>query len=304
MAEQEEGRWVTLKNGTRVFIKDGQTLEEAIQDREKEKVDLERYFDKGYKTEDVERYADGKLKPNIFDTNETGYIQKNEEAKDKRNIIMMTPNEYFDLVEKGFGVSAYEQIKMVKNDDVDIEYLTEVLTKKGKKLTMPYIDMNKPDEQEGRHRMYIAGEMFGWNKSFPVLATNNSKTKLMKPSMREILEKKFNGYKVSKLKVEDIIKDNNIRDNEATLNTRKGWWGESYDDYKLNEAQYNFDQDTPIKIAKKGNKYEIEDGRHRLIALQNAGYRYAELLVRDVDEEEKRITPEKIKRKLNGDLKY
>ena len=318
MAEQQ-GKWITLDNGVHIFIKDGQTLEDAMKEKlngeihvknektlenpkqlqdklngkeknwtyksyieqdvdQNEKEILEKKYG-DYNTQDVERYSDGKIKPNIFDTTQTGWEAKDREAQDKKNIIMMTPNQYFELCEEGFGVPAYEQIKNAKNDKVVMEYLTEVITKKGKKLQMPYIDMNNPEKQEGRHRMAVAGELFGWNKSFPVLATNNSKTKLLNPTMKEILEKKFKGYKIHRLNVSNLVKENKLRENNSTLNTRKGMWGNSYDDYKFDEAQYNYNQTDPIRIAKVGNEYKIENGSHRLIALENAGYKYADILM-------------------------
>lgn len=108
------------------------------------------------------------------------------------------------------------------------------------------------------------------------------KVKTYNPKMKQILLEKNKDYRFEKLSVKDLIKDNNIKEKEDTLNRRKEKWGNDYKDYKLNETEYNYNQKDPIRITKRKNgKYEIDDGMHRLIALDNAGYEYAELLVRD-----------------------
>ncbi len=86
-------------------------------------------------------------------------------------IVQMTPREYFEGCAEIFESSADAQINQIKDD-------TKILTKLQKVLnvyrrTFPITDLNYAERgQEGRHRMYVVGEMLGWDKKFPVLVIN------------------------------------------------------------------------------------------------------------------------------------
>lgn len=124
---------------------------------------------------------------NIFDTTTLGgfsyYAQcipgdsENEYMKNKKNrvgeIVQMSPDEYFSLCAKMFDTTI-EDLKEQKISDNGEEYinkLKDVILKEKKQFPMTFICL--PDkQQEGLHRMYVAGELFGWDEKFPVLVIN------------------------------------------------------------------------------------------------------------------------------------
>lgn len=92
-------------------------------------------------------------------------------------IVMMSPNEYFEKcsssIFRGQQNSSVADLKrqrelshgMDGNQTVK-QYEEDML--KGDKFPLCYLDYSD-NGQEGLHRMYAAGEAFGWNKKFPVL---------------------------------------------------------------------------------------------------------------------------------------
>ena len=83
-------------------------------------------------------------------------------------IIDMTPEEYFEECANLFHNSVEFQKKQIAADTETIEHLTDVIKKFGKRFPIPYINIAN-HSQEGRHRMYVLGELFGWDKAVPVL---------------------------------------------------------------------------------------------------------------------------------------
>lgn len=83
-------------------------------------------------------------------------------------IIEMTPEEYFQECAKIFGNSVENQKRQTAADKATLDHLTQVITKYKKRFPIPFINI-KDRTQEGRHRMYVLGELLGWDKKFPVL---------------------------------------------------------------------------------------------------------------------------------------
>lgn len=83
-------------------------------------------------------------------------------------IIELTPNEYFEECAKLFDSTVEVQKRQIKNDENVLDNLKQVILKYKKRFPIPYIDIYHRN-QEGRHRMYVLGELFGWDKKFPVL---------------------------------------------------------------------------------------------------------------------------------------
>lgn len=121
---------------------------------------------------------------NIFDTSTLGgysyYSQcipgdpENEYMKVKHNkigkIVQMSPNEYFSLCAKMFNITVddLKEQKLLDDGEGYINKLKDVILKEKKQFPMTFICF--PDkQQEGLHRMYVAGELFGWGEKFPVL---------------------------------------------------------------------------------------------------------------------------------------
>ena len=83
-------------------------------------------------------------------------------------IIDMTPEQYFEECATLFHNSVESQKRQIAADTETIEHLTDVIKKFGKRFPIPYINIAN-NSQEGRHRMYVLGELFGWDKAVPVL---------------------------------------------------------------------------------------------------------------------------------------
>ena len=87
-------------------------------------------------------------------------------------IIDLTPTQYFELCGKVQDMSPEEIIKFIGMDERQIAHIKDVILKFNKRLPLPYVSFSSAEEvsgQEGRHRMYALGEMFGWDAEFPVM---------------------------------------------------------------------------------------------------------------------------------------
>lgn len=133
----------------------------------------EQFWD--YRTKDIKNWIIPDQLPysrDIFDTSTLGgYSYYDDYMKDKSNIQMITPNEYFEQVAKGFGTSKEAQIKHVERHKQILDQLHDVIFKYKKAFPMPYISKYNGARQEGRHRVYFFAQLYGWNKSFPCLIT-------------------------------------------------------------------------------------------------------------------------------------
>ena len=127
--------------------------------------DEEEFYD--YKTGDV-------VNDDIFDTTKSEmtyytnflnpkdleYMQKTKGVTGK--IVQMSPNEYFDECAKIFNKSAERLKQSAKADEETIEHLKLVLTKYKRKFPITMLNYSTENKgQEGRHRMVVAGELFG-----------------------------------------------------------------------------------------------------------------------------------------------
>ena len=84
-------------------------------------------------------------------------------------VEQMSPNEYFEWCAFSIFNKPVEVIKRGRVADTKaIEYLKKLITKYKRKMFLPYINFAE-HTQEGLHRMYAAGEVFGWDTKFPVL---------------------------------------------------------------------------------------------------------------------------------------
>jgi len=73
-----------------------------------------------------------------------------------------------------------EIIEFIGADERQIAHIKDVILKFNKRLPLPYVSFSANPEvsgQEGRHRMYALGEMFGWDAEFPVMVVQDSSTK-------------------------------------------------------------------------------------------------------------------------------
>ena len=101
---------------------------------------------------------------------------KSDSKGRKAKIIQMTPMQYFEGCALGFGTSVQSQIRQVKNDEGTLDLLNDVIDKYHKRFPITYLDFSgETFGQEGRHRMYVAGERYGWDTKFPVLVIYSGK---------------------------------------------------------------------------------------------------------------------------------
>ena len=95
-------------------------------------------------------------------------------------IIDLTPTQYFELCSKIQGMKPDEIIDFIGADERQITHIKDVILKFNKRLPLPYVSFSSNPEvsgQEGRHRMYALGEMFGWDAEFPVMVIQDSSSK-------------------------------------------------------------------------------------------------------------------------------
>lgn len=144
-------------------------------DIESEKEFLEAYLDKeekfwDYKTGDISN-------DDIFSTKKTGFSYWDQVLTDPEymktkgysgKIIQMSPKEYFEACGEIFGTTSEAQKRHIERDQDILKDLYTVINKYKQKFPLTYLNV-KDKTQEGRHRMYVAGELFGWDHKFPVL---------------------------------------------------------------------------------------------------------------------------------------
>ena len=86
-------------------------------------------------------------------------------------IVYMSPKEYFTRCAEDCFNETFEELVASRRRDKDTwEHLKQVLLKYKRKFPLPYIDYatHHTPSQEGLHRMMVAGDLFGWDKEFPV----------------------------------------------------------------------------------------------------------------------------------------
>ena len=123
-------------------------------------------------------YRTGKVQGNnIFDTSRFGvpyyddflsnpkYMENVKNRKLK--IVEMTPKSYLEECAKIFGKTFQDMINQIEYDKEIVDYLKKVILDFKEQFPLTFLDYAN-NTQEGRHRMYVAGELFGWNTKFPV----------------------------------------------------------------------------------------------------------------------------------------
>ena len=216
-----------------------------------------------------DRFYDYKTKPvkgkDIFDTTKTGmsfydnfisdpaYMEKAKNLK--AEIQYMTPADYFQYCAYIFNSNADKGINQVAADKDTIDHLKAVITEYGKQFPIPILDFAN-NTQEGRHRMYVAAQMFGWGEEFPVMVVDfadkekakeqeNRKNKeeierKLKDIARDVLEYKYSDIDEFKDELE-YMADNKLR-----------YYDELRDDFNVTE------DNNSIVISTNGVSYTID----------------------------------------------
>ena len=159
---------------------DKQAIQDSYEETDDTLVDFEleeslkedyEYFD--YNTEDIldNKYID-------ITRQEMSHYQDylddpegtNKYHKTTSEIVEMSPKEYFEKCAEIFESTFDNQYRQIKEDEEVIEHLKNVILKLKKKFPIPIINYaEKKPTQDGRHRMFVLGELFGWDEKYPVL---------------------------------------------------------------------------------------------------------------------------------------
>lgn len=84
----------------------------------------------------------------------------NEYNKTTSQIVEMSPREYFEECVKIFNSTFDKQYRQIELDKETIEHLKNVILKFKKKFPIVVLNYDY-NTQEGRHRMFTLGELFG-----------------------------------------------------------------------------------------------------------------------------------------------
>lgn len=152
----------------------------------------------------------------IFDKTKTGFSFYNNLIDDPEymkkskglvgSIIMMTPNEYFEHCGEIFHTSKQTQIDHTLADKDNIEYLKQVILKYNRKFPIGYLNI-RDKQQEGRHRMAVAGELCGYNTPQPVLIVQDVNN-ILYPNELILKEDYYNKIDLSSnISDDDILKN-------------------------------------------------------------------------------------------------
>lgn len=214
-SDEDEGRsiedpltWVELEYDKPIPIS-------AVKKVHDESIVNEGYLDPEEKFYDY-RTGEANLKScDIFDKTKTGFSFYNNLIDDPEymkkskglvgSIVMMTPNEYFEYCGEIFHTSRQTQIEHTLADKDNIEHLKQVILKYNRKFPIGYLNI-RDKQQEGRHRMAVAGELCGYDTPQPVLIAQDTDN-ILYPNELILKEDYYNKIDLSSNESdEDIIK--------------------------------------------------------------------------------------------------
>lgn len=240
---------------------------------------LEDYLDKEEKFWDYKtKNFDGK---NPFDITkgESGFVKQllndPDYMRDHKNLIAtieyLSPKEYFEECAKIFDSTTQKQIDQIKHDTNTIEKLKQVLFTYNR--TFPITYLNYAEEgQEGRHRMYVVGELFGWDKKYPVLIINWADLDKIKKEKEQKEEARKENIKFNIEKVIDKIKSFEFYSIEEIIEEIK--YRLEFNYYK-NDIIVNQDENNNLILIKvKDVEYKISIYEFQL---ENLSIEYSDL---------------------------
>ena len=212
--------------------------------------------DKHYKIGSDEFYDYGTVpvsEKDLFDTNRTGmsfydnflenpeYMEKSKNLK--AEIVMMSPEEYFEECAKIFKSTSKNQIAQTSADKTTIEFLNRIISISKKKFPLPFLNYAQ-QTQEGRHRMYVAAMLTSWDIKFPVLVVTHANEQLATKQEQEKLQKQKDR------KVQDSIDD--------ALLYKYLDANDIFDQIEYNLAEKDGSLVTPLKTQDNGTMITVE----------------------------------------------
>ena len=102
------------------------------------------------------------------------------------DIVPMTADQYLKLCSIIQGYSPEILKQQISEDKYKLNHLQQVLQTHKKQFPLPYVCFDSSSElygQEGKHRMYILGQTYGWDKKFPVQVIQNKYDRLPIPRL-------------------------------------------------------------------------------------------------------------------------
>ena len=114
-------------------------------------------------------------------------LQGNENYPDLvYDIVPMTADQYFKLCSIIQGYSPEILKQQISEDKYKLNHLQQVLQTHRKQFPLPYVCFDSSSElygQEGKHRMFLLGQNYGWDKKFPVQVIQNKHDRLPIPRL-------------------------------------------------------------------------------------------------------------------------
>lgn len=236
----------------------------------------------------------------IFDTTKTGvsfydqflnkrdaeYLKKEHNLTGK--IVYMSPEEYYkECADHAWrNKTSVNNLKASRSRDTGaLNHLKQVLTVYKRRFPLPYINYAEGG-QEGLHRMYIAGELFGWDApKHPVLVINwadpDRRTREVDEKRRYEIESaisksvekscKYNYTSIDEFKEQlEWELDREFQYIDTVAKPVQYTFDSSYDEYivKVSDVEYAFSKED-IKLVDKdeddlddldlGDEDELED---------------------------------------------
>ena len=155
MAEQQEGRWVTLDNGVHLFIKKGQTLDDAIeQNISKEKKEEQKDYDNLSAREYGQKYAKTEKPQQKEEQNTKIVSEKVKKAKEYFETWGQPNRNELQEVVNFYGLTKDEAQELLggqfKKEDIDNLKFKETKSNAEKKETQkqPNKDPKRYDNEE------------------------------------------------------------------------------------------------------------------------------------------------------------
>lgn len=118
-----------------------------------------------YMSEELEK-VDNKVFDNILPDPYASYMENRVQGDKILTIMLFTPKEYFNACARLKNTTYSAQLREVEENEYKLDNMFKFL-EDGNKFSLPILDYTA-HYQNGRYKMYVAGDMYGWDTQFPV----------------------------------------------------------------------------------------------------------------------------------------
>jgi len=149
------------------------------------------------------------------------------------------------------------------------QYAILMNSEKGKDLAEKIGDMTQ-EEFEKAFSFFVSDE--------------NKQSDFYEQSMDKVNDSYFDDFELKEIDIDKVIEDNDLDDKKSTDYHRHGkYWNDNFKNWKFNKELDNVH--FPIyAIETVDGKYELGDGKHRIIALKNSGIKKVKIPVKKIEE--------------------